>query len=267
MTFIVLLFLHRWLILSCLAQSIPVCLKHLSRTVLTRSSMWSVLCTFSPVYVLLCFMTTCLGCWYVKWYNTLLGKIWNWSGSTCIASCLMKPCFCTLKTGEVFRHFHSYQKCTGSIPEASIVDISEFQTHSIQCLAIHLGHFTVVGKVLFATFRLYSDKPSSSNWENGTHSIDIIITRHTVVVPMVSGLEGFQSITIHMWTCKLCLMQLTSFFLSWSLKVVSDGVLWYWCIPTTSSYYWAWLHLQGGTVVVAFSHCTIFCLHRTSHNL
>ena len=219
MTFIVLLFLHRWLILSCLAQSIPVCLKHFSRTIITRSSMWNVLCTFSPVYVLLCFMTTCLGCWYVKWYNTILGKIWNWSGSTCIASCLMKPCFCTLKTGEVFR--------------------------------------------------LYSDKSSSGNWENGTHNIhvDIIITRHTVVVPMVSGLEGFQSIPIHVWTCKLCLMQLASFFLSWSLKVVSDGVLWYWCIPTTSSYYWAWLHLQGGTVVVAFSHCTIFCLHRTSHNL
>ena len=115
MTFIVLLFLHRWLILSCLAQSIPVCLKHLSRTIITRSSMWSVLCTFSPVYVLLCFMTTCLGCWYVKWYNTILGKIWNRSGSTCIASCLMKPCFCILKTGEVFRHFHSYRKCTRSL--------------------------------------------------------------------------------------------------------------------------------------------------------
>ena len=40
---IVLLLLHRWVILSYLAQSTPVCLKPLSRTGITKNSMWSVL--------------------------------------------------------------------------------------------------------------------------------------------------------------------------------------------------------------------------------
>lgn len=163
------------------------------------------MCTFSPVYVLLCFMTTCLGCWYTKWYNTISGKISNWSGSTRIACCLMKWCFWTLMTREVFRHFHSYWKCTGNL---WIMDTSIFQIHS--------------------------DGP-------------------------VSGLEGSNLSPYLTFMC--------DWLLSWLLKVVSDGVLWYWCIPTTSSYHWAWLHLQWGAVVVAFSHCTVFCLHRTSHNL
>jgi len=33
----------------------------------------------------------------------------------------------------------------------------------LRCLAINFGHFTVVGKILFATFRLYSDNLLQAN--------------------------------------------------------------------------------------------------------
>ena len=165
--------------------------------------------TFSPVYVLLCFMTTCLRCWYAKWYNTISGKISNWSGST---HSMLSDVF-GLWWREVFRHFHSYRKCTGSI---WIMDTSIFQIHS-----------------------------------GGP----------------VSGLEGSNLSPYLTLMCERISCAWCNWLLSWLLKVVSDGVLWYWCIPTTSSYHWAWLHLQWGAVVVAFSHCTVFCLHRTSYNL